>query len=104
MYSAQIEVEPYLRQKKFETLKYNISWLKETYPQAESIPLYFFYGYQPADDGRITRSCLSQWWVAPFEAEGHTYKTAEHWMMAGQDTACGDAGAGQTVGQAGGEF
>lgn len=32
----------------------------------------------------MTRSCFSQWYVAPFEADGQTYDTAEHWMMAGK--------------------
>jgi hypothetical protein len=71
-------------------MKYNKTWLKETYPQAEAIPFCFFYGHQPSKDGRVTKSCFSQWWVAPFEAGGHTYKTAEHWMMAGKAMLFGD--------------
>jgi ribA/ribD-fused uncharacterized protein len=71
-------------------MKYNKAWLKETYPQTDTIPFYFFYGHQPSKDGHITKSCFSQWWVSPFEVEGHTYKTAEHWMMAGKAVLFGD--------------
>lgn len=42
----------------------------------------FFWGHQPSSDGTITKSCLSQWWEAPFQVDDITYKTAEHWMMA----------------------
>lgn len=30
--------------------------------------------------------------MAPFEAEGHSYKTAAHWMMAGKAILFGDDG------------
>lgn len=42
----------------------------------------FFWGHQPNKDGKITKTCFSQWWLSPFKAEKITYKTAEHWMMA----------------------
>ena len=42
----------------------------------------FFWGHQPSKDGRITQSCLSQWFAASFEIDGIAYPTAEHWMMA----------------------
>ncbi|WP_281636899.1 NADAR family protein [Flavobacterium marginilacus] len=42
----------------------------------------FFWGHQPSKDETITKTCFSQWWISPFVAEGITYKTAEHWMMA----------------------
>ncbi|WP_281323063.1 NADAR family protein [Flavobacterium aestivum] len=42
----------------------------------------FFWGHQPSKDGIVTKTCLSQWSISPFEVEGITYKTAEHWMMA----------------------
>jgi len=59
-------------------------WLIEQYPDHQDIPFLFFYGHQPSADGSITKSCFSQWWVAPFEVEGVVYRTAEHWMMAGK--------------------
>lgn len=42
----------------------------------------FFWGHRPSPDGTITQSCLSQWFAAPFEAEGKIFPTAEHYMMA----------------------
>jgi ribA/ribD-fused uncharacterized protein len=43
----------------------------------------FFWGHTPSKDGSITKSCFSQWWEGhPFEIDGITYTTAEHFMMA----------------------
>ena len=33
-------------------------------------------------DGSVTKSCLSQWYPAPFPVNDLIYPTAEHWMMA----------------------
>lgn len=52
-----------------------------------------FWGHRPRPDGRVGPSCLSQWWPAPFEVDGVTYATAEHWMMAGKARLFGDADA-----------
>jgi len=66
------------------TMFFDRKWLIEQYPDHQDIPFLFFYGHQPSADGSITKSCFSQWWVAPFEVEGVVYRTAEHWMMAGK--------------------
>jgi len=50
-----------------------------------------FYGHRPSDDGELTDACFSQWWGAPFDVDGVTYDTAEHWMMASKATLFGDA-------------
>lgn len=71
-------------------MNYTIARLLEKYPDISAIPFFFFWGHQAAKDGSTTRSCLSQWWVAPFDVEGVTYKTAEHWMMAGKASLFGD--------------
>jgi ribA/ribD-fused uncharacterized protein len=42
----------------------------------------FFWGHQSNKDGKITKTCFSQWWLSSFKVEKVTYKTAEHWMMA----------------------
>ncbi len=52
-----------------------------------------FRGHRPAPDGRVTRSCLSQWWPAPFALDGVTYATAEHAMMAAKARLFGDGEA-----------
>ena len=65
-------------------MKYTIKNLKAEQAQGIKRNFLFFWGHKPAKDGRITQSCLSQWWEQPFEVEGITYSTAEHWMMAGK--------------------
>lgn len=52
-----------------------------------------FWGHRPRPDGRVSASCLSQWWPSPFTVDGVTYATAEHWMMAGKARLFGDAEA-----------
>jgi ribA/ribD-fused uncharacterized protein len=49
-----------------------------------------FWGHQPASDGRPTKTCLSQWFVAPFKVDETVYQTAEHFMMAKKATLFGD--------------
>jgi ribA/ribD-fused uncharacterized protein len=41
----------------------------------------YFWGHEPRRDGRVSASCLSQWWPAGFVADGLTFPTAEHYMM-----------------------
>ena len=71
-------------------MTFNKSWLARQYPEPEQIPFLFFWGHHPAKDASITKSCFSQWWVAPFEADGVVYQTAEHWMMAAKARLFGD--------------
>ncbi|WP_431215310.1 NADAR domain-containing protein [Puia sp. P3] len=56
--------------------------------RGNSLP--FFRGHQPAEDGEVSTSCFSQFWVAPFRVDGVVYPTAEHWMMAGKAKLFGD--------------
>ncbi len=65
-------------------MKYNNEWLIQQYKSNSKIKFLFFWGHQPSKNGTISKTCLSQWWAAPFESEGLVYKTAEHWMMAGK--------------------
>jgi len=48
----------------------------------EQFDYLYFWGHQPSKTGEITKSCLSQWYAAPFTVDGIVYQTAEHWMMA----------------------
>lgn len=72
-------------------MKYNNNWLKEEYRDGKNLSFLFFWGHRPSKDGSITKSCFSQWWIAPFEKDGRTYPTAEHWMMAGKANLFNDA-------------
>jgi len=56
--------------------------LRERCSAGESFEYLFFWGHQPAKDGTITKSCLSQWYAAPFTIDDTFYPKAEHWMMA----------------------
>lgn len=53
--------------------------------------LLFFYGHHPSADGRITQSCLSQWWACKFVVDGVEYANAEQYMMAGKANLFGDS-------------
>jgi ribA/ribD-fused uncharacterized protein len=54
----------------------------------------FFWGHTPSKDGSISKTCFSQWWEGhPFVMDGVTYRTAEHYMMAGKARVFGDGEA-----------
>jgi len=59
--------------------------------QGHKIDCLFFWGHQVPKDGSIGKSCFSQWYEAPFTVGGVTYRTAEHFMMAGKARLFGDA-------------
>ena len=65
-------------------MKYTIKNLLAEKAQGKKRKHLYFWGHQPSRDASINKSCLSQWWEQPFEVEGITYQTAEHWMMAGK--------------------
>lgn len=48
-----------------------------------------FWGHQEAK-GKVSKSCFSQWYEAPFSIDGITYRTAEHFMMAKKAELFGD--------------
>jgi ribA/ribD-fused uncharacterized protein len=50
----------------------------------------FFWGHRPLPSGEIGKSCLSQWWPAPFLIGDVRYPTAEHFMMAEKARLFGD--------------
>ncbi|MFF2010839.1 NADAR family protein [Streptomyces sp. NPDC058195] len=59
--------------------------------RGERVKYLHFWGHRPRPDGRVGASCLSQWWPAPFTADGVRYASAEHWMMAAKARLFGDA-------------
>ena len=61
---------------------YSTDWLLDQLAQDARVKYLFFWGSQPNRDGIITKSCLSQWWLADFVVADVTYRTAEHRMMA----------------------
>ena len=63
-------------------MNYSINWLKEQIENGVHPDYLFFWGHTQKIASVTDQSCLSQWWPSPFEIEGITYPTAEHWMMA----------------------
>lgn len=52
-----------------------------------------FWGHTPPKNASVSKTCLSQWYVSPFEVDGVQYRTAEHFMMAGKARLFGDQAA-----------
>ncbi|MBB3639156.1 NADAR family protein [Variovorax atrisoli] len=48
-----------------------------------------FWGHQAPKTG-VNKSCFSQWFEAAFKVDGVSYRTAEHFMMAGKARLFGD--------------
>ncbi len=57
----------------------------------------YFWGHTPASGLVVDKSCLSQWYVAPFEADGVRYRSAEHYMMAHKALLFGDQACYQAM-------
>ena len=70
--------------------KYTRQWLEQAVSSGERKEYCLFWGHRPARDGRITRSCLSQWWPADFYAGSRSYLCMEQYMMAGKAELFGD--------------
>ena len=71
-------------------MEYSTAWLLDRLAQEHRVKYLFFWGHQPSKDGVITKSCLSQWWLADFVVADITYRSTEHWMMAEKARLFGD--------------
>ncbi|MEN8653823.1 NADAR family protein [Streptomyces sp. 21So2-11] len=60
-----------------------------------------FWGHRPNRDGTPGAGCLSQWWEADFSEDGHTYRSAEHYMMAHKAWLFGDPATASKILEAG---
>ncbi|MEM6684678.1 MAG: NADAR family protein [Bacteroidota bacterium] len=63
-------------------MKYTVQNIQYQFNSKQQLKFLFFWGHVPAKDGKITKSCFSQWWEDEFTVNHQVYKTAEHWMMA----------------------
>lgn len=64
--------------------KYNQSptyTVEKLVSKQKKLEYFFFWEHQVPEDGILTKSCLTQWWDAPFIVDQVKYRTAEHWMM-----------------------
>ncbi|WP_283136908.1 NADAR family protein [Rhizohabitans arisaemae] len=50
----------------------------------------YFWGHRPPHGGGVGKGCLSQWWEGEFSADGHVFRSAEHYMMAHKAWLFGD--------------
>ena len=78
-------------------MPYSTDWLLDQLAQDARVKYLFFRGHQPSKDGVITKSCLSQWWLADFVVAGVTYRSTEHWMMAEKARLFGDGDASARI-------
>ena len=67
-----------------------LEMLRKDFASGRKIMFVFFWGHQVPRDGSVSSTCFSQWYPAPFEADGQMYPTAEHWMMAEKARLFGD--------------
>ncbi|MCJ8152883.1 NADAR family protein [Chryseobacterium sp. SSA4.19] len=63
-------------------MKYTVESIIKKFQQQEKPEFLFFWGHTVKD--YITKACFSQWFAFEFEENGISYKTAEHYMMAGK--------------------
>lgn len=71
-------------------MKYTADMIKKIYIGGQKLKFVFFWGNQPRKDGKIDKSCLSQWWLDKFEVDGITYSCMEQYMMASKARLFGD--------------
>lgn len=63
-------------------LKYNLQRIQKDFSKGKKLKYIFFWGHQPSTDGKIIKSCMSQWWKSSFTIETDTYCCMEQYMMA----------------------
>jgi len=63
-------------------MKYTKNWLITEIQKGDRKEFILFWGHRPQKNGKIGKSCFSQWFESSFTVNNIKYKTAEHWMMA----------------------
>ena len=79
--------------------KYTRQWLQQEFSMGRKRELCLLWGHQPAEDGQLTKSCLSQWWMGNFWSIANSYLCLEQYMMARSEPAvlCADGGTGRAA-------
>jgi len=62
-------------------MKYSINTIKQLIYKLENPKYLFFWGHQLSKNGKVTKSCLSQWWMSTFTENGNEFYSAEQYMM-----------------------
>ena len=60
--------------------KYTRQWLQQEFVAGRTRELCLFWGHQPAQDGQLTKSCLSQWWMEDFYTMADAYLCMEQYL------------------------
>jgi ribA/ribD-fused uncharacterized protein len=63
-------------------IKYSVQDLKKDYVSEKRNEILFFWGHKKSDDGSITKSVFSQWWMSDFTVDIEKYNCMEQYMMA----------------------
>lgn len=71
-------------------MKYTRDAIIQRFNNGERLKYIFFWGHKPSADGRITKSCFSQWYDCKFSVDGVEYSTAEQYMMSQKALLLGD--------------
>ncbi len=79
--------------------KYTRRWLEQEFAAGRKRGFCTFWQVDPAKNknGVVTSDCLSQWWMADFEAADNTYRCAEQYMMASKARLFGDRAAAEKI-------
>ena len=63
--------------------RYTRQWLQQEFAAGRKRELCLFWGHQPSEDGQLTKSCLSQWWMEDFYTTADSYLCMEQYMLLG---------------------
>ncbi len=70
--------------------KYSVATIRNNYQSGKKSKFVFFWKPEISKDGRLTESCLGQWWKSDFELDGQKYICMEQFMMSGKAKLFGD--------------
>lgn len=70
--------------------KYTRQWMQQEFAAGRMRKLCLFWKHHPSRDGRMTKSCLSQWWIQNFYSNANSYLCMEQYMMASKAELFGD--------------
>lgn len=78
----------------------SVSQLRDVVDAGGQPKYLMFWGHRSPPGAGPGKSCLSQWWPAPFTVDGVAYPTAEHFMMAGKARLFSDTQTAEQVARA----
>lgn len=70
--------------------KYTRTQLQQECSDGKQQELCLFWGHHPSNNGSITKSCFSQWWMDGFWSIAHNYCCMEQYMMEQKADLFGD--------------